>query len=71
MQHTLQGSVYVPANFQAEKILIVVPGGDSILGQQPCLHHNLSLGFLMAAKASRQSASRPFHQSGLFSVSER
>ncbi len=48
----LCSSGYVPADFQAKKVRIFIPGCVSVMGSQPSPHCCLSPGLQMAAKAS-------------------
>jgi hypothetical protein len=52
-----EGSCYVPADFQANKSHVIVPGPVFVKGQR----NRLIPGLLMVAKASRRCARLPIH----------
>jgi hypothetical protein len=52
-----EGSGYVPADFQADKTHIIVPGPVLVEGRRNRLCRHTIVRLLMAAKASRRSVS--------------
>ncbi len=69
-----EGSGYIPADFQAKKVYIVVPGQVFVRERWPRQRHSLTPGLQMVAKAKNNLPAflfAKYHHSRHFSVSDR